>query len=101
MTPSTQQPFEEYKLTDLENFNNYKINEARCERALSDFFKFPSIKDWVYHNMERFNTISIFVDRLPYIESCNYQRKHFGNINEFHIFFRNIMDVMDDPFKGK
>ncbi len=77
---------------------NCKINDARCEAAMGDFLKVASIEDWVYQNMELFNTISIRVDGQPSIASCNYQGRHFENINEFHSFFRKAMEVMDDPF---
>jgi hypothetical protein len=80
---------------------NFLINDARCEAALSDYLKAVSTEEWVYQNMQLFNAVSIRVNGLPSIASCNYQGKHFGNIKEFHTFFRNAMDVMDDPFGSK
>ncbi len=85
----------------MAELKNYIINDARCEAAMGDFLKVASIEDWVFQNMELFNAISIRVNGLPSIASCNYQGKHFENIKEFHTFYRNAMDVMDDPFKDK
>jgi hypothetical protein len=67
---------------------------------MNDFLKAASIENWVYQNMELFNTISIRFEELPSIASCNYQGRHFGNIKEFHCFFRRAMKVMDDPFNN-
>jgi hypothetical protein len=76
----------------------YVINDSRCKEAFHSYFNTPNIERWVFQNMELFNTISIRVDGLPSIASCNYQGKHFENIKEFHSFFRKAMEVMDDPF---
>ena len=82
----------------MDEMMDYIINDDRCEAALSDYLKAVSTEEWVYQNMQLFNAISIRVNGLPSIASCNYQGKHFENIKEFHTFFRNAMDVMDDPF---
>jgi len=84
----------------LEDLANFKINDARCEVAMSNFLKAASIEEWVYTHMELFNGISLRIDGLPSIASCNYQGRHFENIKEFHSFFRKAMEVMDDPFNN-
>jgi len=79
---------------------NYIINDSKCEIALIDFLSSKTIEEWVYTHMELFNGISLRIDGLPSIASCNFQGRHFENVKEFHSFFRNAMEVMDDPFNN-
>jgi hypothetical protein len=79
----------------------YVINDSRCKEALNEFHKIPYIENWVYQYMGLFKQISINVDGLPSIASCNYQGRHFESIKEFHSFFKRAMEVIDDPFEDK
>jgi hypothetical protein len=85
----------------MKDILEYIISDSRCESAIQEYSFSESTEEWVYKNIELFNTISIRVDGLPSIASCNYQGRHFENIKEFHSFFRKAMEVIDDPFDEK
>jgi len=84
----------------MEDLTSYILNDSRCKEALNSYFNTSSIEHWVYQNMSLYKKISISLDGLSSIASCNFQGRHFDNIKEFHSFFRKAMEVMDDPFNN-
>lgn len=80
---------------------SYLVNDARCSIAIQEFNSKISVDEWVWANMPLFKTISISVDGLPSIASCNYQGQHYPNISEFHELFRKSLDEIDDPFTDR
>ena len=78
---------------------SYIANDARCSKAIKEFNSKTSVDEWVWNNMSLFMAISIRVDGLPSIASCNYQGTHYRNISEFHELFRKSLNEIEDPFK--
>lgn len=77
---------------------SYIANDARCSIAIKEFNNKIPVDEWVCANMSLFKTVSINVDGLPSIATCNYQGQHYPNISEFHELFRKSLDKIDDPF---
>ena len=82
----------------MEDQVSYIANDTRCSIAIQEFNNRSSVDEWVWANMPLFKTISISVDGLTSIASCNYQGNHYPNISEFHELFRKSLDEIDDPF---
>ena len=76
----------------------YIANDTRCLIAIQEFNSKASVDEWVWANMSLFKAISINVDGLPSIASCNFQGTHYRYISEFHELFRKSLDQIDDPF---
>jgi len=80
---------------------SYIVNDTRCSIAIQEFNSKASFDEWVWYNMSLFKTISIKVDGLPSIATCNYQGQYYPNISEFHELFRKSLDKIDDPFTDR
>jgi hypothetical protein len=80
---------------------SYIANDTRCSIAIQELNSKTSVDKWVWANMSLFKTVSINVDGLPSIASCNYQCRHYPNISEFHELFRKSLNEIDDPFKNQ
>lgn len=76
----------------------YLANDTRCSIAIEEFNSKSSVDEWVWANMSLFKAISINVDGLPSIASCNYQGTHYRYISEFHELFWKSLDEIEDPF---
>ena len=77
---------------------SFIANDSRCYNAIQEFNSKPLVDEWVWTNMNLFKAISIKVDGLPSIATCNYQGTHYRNISEFHELFRKSLGEIDDPF---
>lgn len=79
---------------------SYIANDARYSIAIQEFNNKASVDEWVWANMKLFEAISIWVDGLPTVASCNYQGTHYRNILEFHELFRKSLVAIYDPFNN-
>ena len=83
----------------MQELLSYIANDTICSIAIQEFNSKTSVDEWVWANMSLFTAISIRVDGLPSIASCNYQGQHYRNISEFYELFRKSLDEIDDPFE--
>jgi len=81
------------------NSFSYIANDTLCSIAILEFYGKASVDEWVWANMSLFKAISINLDGLPSIASCNYQGTQYQYISEFHELFRKSLDEIEDPFK--
>ena len=51
---------------------SFIANDSRCYIAIQEFNSKTSVDEWVWANMSLFEAISISVDGLTLIASCNY-----------------------------
>jgi len=82
----------------MQDLLSYIVNDTRCITAIQQFNSKASVVEWVWANMSLYKAISINVDGLPSIASCNYQGTHYRYISEFHELFRKSLDEIDNPF---
>ena len=82
----------------MDDIVSFIVNDVRCSIAIQEFNSKTAVDEWVWSNLPLFKDISLKVDGLPSIASCNYQGNYYPNISQFHELFRRSLDEIDDPF---
>ena len=70
-------------MDDDNDLLRYNIKDNLCAKAIEEFKKNTSVKEWLDKNRSLYDSVSYQPPGLPRIITCNFGGQEFGNIQNF------------------